>query len=281
MSNTILFESSLGKVTTSSFRNALLSSHAHEADVLYVHSGLKFGQPAKGLSRTDLLSDLVDTILGLGVKTVCMPTFTFSFCNGENYDIQKSKSSMGALNEHFRKRSDVTRSADPLMSVAAFGKDLDLVQDLGIQSTGKDSNFDKLDSRSNVKFLFLGVHPGDCFTYMHYLEWRAGVPYRYDRDFTGDVVDNEVSTTITKKLFVRYNGVVPNDASYTYGDLLLERGDLTKVSVGDSSLSCVSLEPARELYLSLLSDNPNYFITEPFDAARVTATFSAHNMVAL
>jgi aminoglycoside 3-N-acetyltransferase len=167
------------------------------------------------------------------------------------------------------------------MSVAAFGEDLDLVQDLGIQSTGKDSNFDKLDSRSNVKFLFLGVHPGDCFTYMHYLEWKARVPYRYDREFTGEVVDNGVSSTVTKQLFVRYNGVTPNNASYTYGDLLLERGDLSKVNVGDSSLSAVSLESARDLYLSLLNDDPNYFITEPFNVANVSDTFSAHNMVAL
>ena len=281
MSYTVLFESSAGKVTTTSFRDALFTSQAHEADVLYVHSGLKFGQPAKGLSRADLLSNMMEIIVNLGVKTICMPTFTFSFCNGENYDVQSSRSHMGALNEHFRKSPDVTRSADPLMSVAAFGEDLDLVQDLGIQSTGKNSNFDKLDSRSNVKFLFLGVHPGDCFTYMHYLEWKAGVPYRYDREFTGEVVDNGISTSVTKQLFVRYNGVTPNDASYTYGDLLLERGDLSKVNVGDSSLSAVSLESARDLYLSLLNDDPNYFITEPFDAASVTKTFSVRNMVAL
>ena len=281
MPDPVLFESNAGNVTTTSFREALLSSQAHEADVLYVHSGLKFGQPPRGLSRTSLLSNMADIILNLGVKTVCMPTFTFSFCNGESYDVQSSKSHMGALNEHFRKRSDVTRSADPLMSVAAFGEDLDLVQNLGIQSTGKNSNFDKLNSRQNVKFLFLGVHPGDCFTYMHYLEWVAGVPYRYDRSFTGEVADRGSFISVTKQLFVRFNGVVPNRASYTYGDMLLERGDLTKVSVGDSLISSVPLEPARELYLELLNDDPNYFITEPFDKSKVTDDFMAHNMVAL
>lgn len=281
MSNTVLFESSTGEVTTASFREALLSVHAHEADVLYVHSGLKFGLPAKGLSRNDLLSNLIETMIDIGVKTICMPTFTFSFCNGENYNVQTSKSHMGALNEHFRKRADVSRSTDPLMSVAILGEDMNLIQNLGIQSTGKDSNFDKLDSCSNVKFLFLGVHPGDCFTYMHYLEWKANVPYRYDRDFAGEVVDNGVSTSVTKKLFVRYNGVIPNDASYTYGDMLLDAGHLSKVKLGDSSLSSVSLEPARELYLSLLDDDPNYFITEPFDPEKVNDAFSAHNMVAL
>lgn len=281
MSNPVLFESDAGNVTVSSFRNALQTSGADEADVLYVHSGLNFGHPPRDLPRASLLSNMVDVILGLGVKTVCMPTFTFSFCNGENYNIQSSKSRMGALNEHFRKRSDATRSADPLMSVAAIGEDLDLVQKLGIQSTGSNSTFDKLDSRRNVKFLFLGVHLGDCFTYMHYLEWKARVPYRYDREFKGEVFDSEASTSVAKLLFVRYNGVVPNDASYTYGEMLHDRGDLTRVNIGDSSISTVSLEPARELYLNLLIDNPNYFITDPFDRSKVTDDFNVTNMVAL
>ena len=281
MQNQVLFESNKGNVTTSSFREALLFAHADQADVLYVHSGLNFGQPPKGLSRNSLLANMVETILSIGVKTVCMPTFTFSFCNGENYDVQLSKSHMGALNEHFRKRSDVTRSADPLMSVAAFGEDLDLVENLGNQSTGKDSNFDKLNSRQNVKFLFLGVHPGDCFTYMHYLEWVACVPYRYDRPFTGDVIENGTSSRVTKQLFVRYNGVTPNNASYTYGDLLLARGDLAKIDLGESTISSVSLEPARDLYLNLLNDDPNHFITVPFEKSKVTNDFTANNMVAL
>lgn len=281
MQDLTLFESSAGNVTSSSFRHALRAARADEADVLYVHSGLNFGQVPRGLSRNDLLTNVTEAILDLGVKTVCMPTFTFSFCNGSNFDVQSSRSHMGALNEHFRKSPGVIRSADPLMSVAATGEDLDLVSNLGVQSTGKDSNFDKLNSRTNVRFLFLGVHPGDCFTYMHYLEWLAGVPYRYDRDFTGEVIDNGKSTTVTKKLFVRYNGVVPNDASYVYGDLLHERKDLTRCTLGESSVSSVALEPARSLYLDLLSADPNYFITEPFDRNRVNDDFTAHNMVAL
>lgn len=281
MQDLTLFESSAGNVTSSSFRHALRAARADEADVLYVHSGLSFGQVPRGLSRNDLLTNVTEAILDLGVKTVCMPTFTFSFCNGSNFDVQSSRSHMGALNEHFRKSPGVIRSADPLMSVAATGEDLDLVSNLGVQSTGKDSNFDKLNSRTNVRFLFLGVHPGDCFTYMHYLEWLAGVPYRYDRDFTGEVIDNGRSTTVTKKLFVRYNGVVPNDASYVYGDLLHERKDLTRCTLGESSVSSVALEPARSLYLDLLSADPNYFITEPFDRNRVNDDFTAHNMVAL
>lgn len=281
MSNLVLFESSNGPVTRNTFHETLCSSGASDAEVLYIHTALTFGRPSKSLSRTQLLNELVEVILELGVKTVCMPTFTFSFCNGTNFDVQNTKSQMGALNENFRRRSDAHRSDEPLMSVAAIGADLDLVTNLGVESTGSDSTFDKLSKRDGVKFLFLGVHPGDCFTYMHYLEWKAAVPYRYNREFTGEIINNGVASTVTKKLFVRYNGVVPNSASYTYGDLLLEQGHLLREQLGDSNLSCVPLQPAENLYLELLDANPNYFITDPFDPEKVTNEFNVTNMVAL
>lgn len=281
MTDPVLFQSRSGSVTTASIRDALLSVHADEAEVLYVHSRLNFGVPPETLDRKSLLSSLEEVVLSLGVKTICMPTFTFSFCNGANYDIDLSRSRMGALNESFRKRYGVVRSEDPLMSVAAYGDDLELVQNLGDHSIGKDSTFDKLDGRQNVKFLFLGVHPGDCFTYMHYLEWKIGVPYRYDRKFNGEVTRNGVSHRVEKLLFVRYNGVTPNNASYTYGDILQQQKKLSKTNVGDSTISAVSLDPARELYLNLLNDDPNYFITEPFDKSRVTDEFAVTDMVAL
>jgi len=281
MSKLVLFESSNGPVTRSDFYDSLCRSGAADAEVLYIHSALTFGKPSKTLSRAQLLEELNDVILELGVNTICMPTFTFSFCNGVDFDVQTSKSQMGALNESFRRRSDVFRSEEPLMSVAATGLDLDLVTNLGIESTGLDSTFDKLSKRKDVKFLFLGVHPGDCFTYMHYLEWKAGVPYRYNRDFTGKVVSNGIVSTVTKKLFVRYNGVIPNSASYTYGDSLMEQGHLQRIEIGDSNLSCVSLLSAENLYLDLLAADPNYFITDPFNPDLVNEEFNVTNMVAL
>ena len=281
MSEVVLFESSRGPVHTSDFREALLRTRANEADIIYVHSGLQFGRPSRSITRSQLLDEVLETILNIGVPTVCMPTYTFSFCNGENFDTLKSRSHMGSLNEHFRKQPNVVRSDDPLMSVAAFGSNLDLVQDLGIQSIGKDSTFDKLSQCSNVKFVFLGVHPGDCFTYMHFLEWKAGVPYRYDREFSGIVTSGGVSSPVTKKLFVRYNGVHANSASYLYGDLLNEVGYLHRVEIGESAISSVDLRPAEETYLDLLAKDPNYFIAEPFDSSRVSDEFNVINMVAL
>ena len=281
MADTKIFDSSAGPVTSTSIRESLERVGAADCEILYVHSGLSFGTPSAGVNRREILSEMLDAIRELNVPTVCMPTFTFSFCNGQDYDRRHSKSQMGALNEYFRLQPDAERSMDPLMSVALIGKDVDLVRHLGVQSTGENSTFDKINRRSGVKFLFFGVGLGDCFTYMHYLEWKAGVPYRYDRDFSGLVIDGEERERVTRKLFVRYNGVLPNDASYRYGEMLEAKQDLIATRLGDSMVSCVAREPAEQLYLELLDKDPNFFICEPFDRALVNEEFHVSNMVAL
>lgn len=276
-----LFNSNGNWVTRDTLLAALDKIRAYDCKVLYMHTGLSFGALNSDVRRVDMLQSLYEIIRELKVPTLCVPTFTFSFCNGDDFDVQRSRSRMGALNEHIRNRPEAVRSSDPLMSVSLVGEDRDLVENLGHESIGKDSTFDKLSRRDGVKFLFFGVNLGDCFTYMHYLEWVARVPYRYNREFFGKVTNNGSSRDERYTLFVRYNNVIPNNASYTYGQILLDRGDLLRVDVGDSTISCVDEKPARELYLDLLREDPNYFIQAPFDASSADPTFIARDMVAL
>lgn len=281
MKNQRLFFSNGTWVTSKDLLDTLKAVGAQNCNILYMHTGLTFGVPNPELSRSELLRAMYETVLELGVTTLCVPTFTFSFCNGKDYSVSASKSYMGALNEYIRRQPESIRSVDPLMSVALVGKDRDLVENLGHESTGENSTFDKLSRKKGVKFLFLGVGLGDCFTYMHYLEWMAKVPYRYDREFSGKITNEEKSWKDTYTLFVRYNNVFPNDASYTYGQLLEDEGSLKSARYGDSLIGCVNEADARALYLDLIANDPNYFIKEPFTKASTDTTFIARNMVAL
>jgi len=277
-----LFKTAAGKpVTSDDLRAALEHVQAHDCQVLYMHTGLSFGLPNPELRRDELLDAIYQTVRSLKVPTLCVPTFTFSFCNGEDYDSARSRSRMGTLNEFIRRQPETIRSVDPLMSVAVVGEDHDLAENLGHESIGANSTFDKLSRRKGVKFLFLGVGLGDCFTYMHYLEWAAGVPYRYDRKFTGRITHAGKTYEDTYGLFVRYHNVKPNAASYTYEQLLMNRGLLRVAAVGDSFVRCVGEAEARAVYDGLLRQDPNYFIEHPFRPEDADRTFLAKNMVAL
>lgn len=239
---------------------ALRDLKADQTDVLYIHSSLSFGTPNTELKKKELLQSIIDVILELGVKTVCMPTFTFSFCNGKVYDPSVSASKMGVLNEYFRKQNNVVRSLDPLMSVALFGEDKDLAEGIGHSSCGANSTFDKLSHRDNVKFLFLGPKIGDCLTYMHYLEWLFSVDYRYERKFIGDVAVNGDVRREEYDLFVRYYGVLPNTASYQYEQRMYDKKIARIVKFGDSSVSIVDKDVATIEYKKCLEENPHFFV---------------------
>ena len=233
---------------------------ANNCDILYIHSALSFGNPNSNLKRQEILQSLYDVIMALNVRTICMPTFTFSFCNGLAYNPETSISKMGILNEFFRKQKDVIRSNDPLLSVALNGVDKDLVERIGKSSIGANSTFDKIRHRKNVKFLFFGPKIGDCLTYMHYLEWLYSCDYRYDRSFIGDVIINGQSTIEEYNIFVRYKGVIPNTASYKYEQIMYDSGLAKIVKCGNSTISIVDKEIATKEYKNCLDESPFYFV---------------------
>jgi aminoglycoside 3-N-acetyltransferase len=252
---------------------------APDARVLYMHTGLTFGRPNLEIGRQGILQALSELILSMGVPTVCVPTFTFSFCNGEDYNVQNSRSRMGALNEYIRRLPGTIRSLDPLMSSALIGVDRDLVGNLGRNSIGRNSTFDKLHQRGQaVKFLFLGTTASECFTYTHYVEEQRNVSYRYNRSFSGKITSDGRTWEDQYALFVRYRGVVPSSDQMLERSLLAN-GLLRKETCGESSISCVDEPDAYDMIVRHLEENPRCFVAE--DPADKNREFAAHNMVAL
>jgi aminoglycoside 3-N-acetyltransferase len=275
-----LFKSKQGTwITNGDVLKALEKSGAADTTILYIHSGLTLGLPNPAFSRSSLLECLFETISMLKVPTICMPAFTFSFCNGLDYNVQTSCSRMGALNEYVRKLPAAHRSIDPLMSTVVMGQHLDLVSSLGKSSIGETSTFDKLHRLgSKVKFAFIGTSVQECFTYTHYIEERLNVPYRYNRSFTGRIIDGDRTWTDTYSLFVRYSGVVPSSNG------LLERsltrsGALRVERCGDASISCVPEPEAYDLVVGQLNHDIGCYL-DHYPRDRNT-DFAARQMVSL
>ena len=266
-------------ITPSVLLRALEAVQAGACEVLYLHTGLTFGQPNPELGRQGLLESLHGLLAQMGIPSLCLPAFTFSFCNGEAFQVQTSRCRMGALNEYFRAQPGTVRSVDPLMSNLLVGVDRDLVTGLGKDSAGSGSTFHQLHLRGpKVRFLFFGVTASDCFTYTHYVEEMLSVPYRYQRSFHGCITDGERTWEDDFRLFVRYHGVVPA----TDGKLersLRDQGHLRLVPCGDSSISCVD-EPSAYATITaqIEADTHAYIALDPKDGDR---TFQAKRMVAL
>lgn len=275
-----LFNTRDGWLTNTDILRALEKAGVADCKILFMHTALSFGNPNPALPKSVLLHELFQIILSLTVPTICVPTFTFSFCNGQDYNVTLSRSKMGVLNEYIRQLDGTMRSVDPLLSVALVGEHTGLVKTIGHHSIGENSTFHKLHACQDVKFLFFGASLSQCFTYLHFIEERESVPYRYNRDFTGKITDGNQVWEDTYTLFVRYNGVEPV-TNGVLEEYLLKNNLLQKIGCGDSFISAIDEPIAYNTVVEFLHADNNVFIRHPFKRTEVNEEFHVTDMVAL
>jgi aminopeptidase-like protein/aminoglycoside N3'-acetyltransferase len=166
-------------------------------DTIFVHVCLEtLGQP-KGCSTTEQVCEFLLGALQEAVGedgTILVPTYTFSFCRQEIFDVQKTPtaggpwSTFGDFLEYFRKLPGAVRSGDPIHSVAGLGpKAAELLANVSHTCFGADSIHDRL-MHAGGKICTIGV--GLCeASFQHHVEEMVGVPFRFKKLFTGYIRD--------------------------------------------------------------------------------------------
>jgi aminoglycoside 3-N-acetyltransferase len=260
--NPILFNNSNSDVDLASLKNCLSDLIDPKFDILYIHSGINFGSLGPNLNRIQLFELLIQVFLDSTKATLVFPTYSFSYCNHENYDSKTTKSKMGTFSEYVRTLPFAKTSIDPLMSHAIIRGDDSLLSENCDSSFGNGSTFDKLSKSKNVAFLFFGVEAGECFTFMHYLEKIAGVSYRVEKKFSGLKLDNETGKLEkdVHSLYVRKNNIIPTSGSFEYQKELQKRKFLVVKQMGLSSVSLVEKNQSTEVFNEILGKFPNFFI---------------------
>lgn len=252
---------------TEDLYSALKAVGADDCNVLFIHSDIVMGKIPTGIKRGELLSEICGVLDSLSIKHLIVPTFTYSFCNSEDYNVQTSRTSMGVLNEFIRKKPGRYRTLDPLLSLSVPMDLKESFSNIGEHSLGENSGLDILHKTGNVRFLFLGARMGYCFTYLHYIEKMLDVPYRFDMPFSGKITDeNGKEFEKTQYIHTACYGVKSADFYY-FEDELEDKGFLKKVRFADSQISCISEKDAYREIVSKIKGNINYFLEKPFTAA--------------
>lgn len=141
-----------------------------------------------GTGDLNELIDGITDVIGPG-GTLLIPTFNWDFCNGKTFDIRKTPCKTGIIGKVALKRDDFKRTRHPLYSFAVWGKDKEELCGMDNKSSfGADSPFTYCRDH-NTKNVFIDVECQHSFTFVHYVEEQAGVPYRYLKDFTAGYID--------------------------------------------------------------------------------------------
>lgn len=143
--------------------------------------------------------DLFITCLkkNIGKKgAIIIPTYNYKFTKKKHFDIKRSLSEVGLLGNFFLKKNWKKRTLDPIFSHLVFGKINNFNKDtINTNAFGKKSIFSHL-YRENFKILCFCCS-SDRITYIHYLEYIFKVPYRFEKKFTGDFIQNKRRIKIT------------------------------------------------------------------------------------
>lgn len=162
-----------------------------KGDTVFVTTSLGMLGMPEGITSTEELNALFyQTILEtLGEEgTLVVPTYSYTF--GKHRITQPAifssdtPAEIGPFPNYVLKQPGVLRSQDPFMSVATIGsRAQSLIDNLPLTSYGKDSIFERL-IYSRAKCLTIGLGP-NWTPFIHYLDWIAQVPFRYDKLFAG------------------------------------------------------------------------------------------------
>ena len=169
------------------------------SSTVMIHSSLlKFGIIENGIE--EILKCIMDSLAG--DATILMPAFTFGFSDTRYWSAKNTKSEMGALTEYFRKQDGTIRTIHPFHSVVAYGAHAkDFATCNSLSSFGSGSPFEKL-LELDAYNLSLGTEFIGGATFVHHTEEVCQVPYRYYKEFPGEVYD--MDKTKVNKVFMMY-----------------------------------------------------------------------------
>jgi len=230
-----------------------------EGETLLCHSYLpSFGLLVPGPEA------VIDTLLAaLGpAGTLVVPTFTYSWFRGEPFDVQNTPGTVGLLGELLRKREGAVRSQDPCFSNAALGaRAAELLRRDVPNSFGPGSFHDKL-LAAGGKVLLLGVDFRALPLFMH-IERMHGAGYRYEKRFTGTIVDAGSRIESEMLHFVRDEKRNPETDRSRISAELDASPECRVVRLAYGEHRCMDAGAIAAKALARLSQDPYFLIKQP------------------
>lgn len=214
-----------------------------EDDTLLVHSSYKSLGPVDGGPQTVIRA--LEAALG-PEGTLIMPTFNFDFNKGAAWDVRTTPSKMGILTELVRQDPRARRVFHPFYSFAILGKHAEMLGGLRYKSAyERNSVFGKLRDLDG-KIMVIGLSYTNSMTFFHHIEQMEGVDYRFLKQFSGQVTDENGNTyTDTFEMLVRDIDRGVTTEVDPMGRLMEEAGIIEVRKIGEAD---VKLMKANEVY---------------------------------
>lgn len=245
--------------TTEDLKLALIALGIRQWDKLLVHTeSFRFGIPLlpKVAFNQALCQVLIESCGEKG--NVMIPTFTYSFCRNEVFDVLHSCSLVGNLGDSLLQLWG-SRTHCPIFSFATLGSlKQELRQDYK-EVLGQDCAFSTL-LKHNGKIIMLGnKYVG--YTFIHFLESLTNVPYRFDKRFNGILI-NEKGEKMCKSVIyrVRYLDRKSELDDKKIAHFLLDLGILKIIPFGSGEIGIMETQKVAQVVLEAFKKDFGVFL---------------------
>ncbi len=245
-------------------KNTLIQAGITKTDTVFFSTSLGMvGLPPKEVKSQEDLNKLFLDVLRevLSEGNIIVPTYSYTFGKSLATSLaaftRDIPAEIGSFPNFVLKQKDAIRSIDPFMSVACIGEDCKkLLSNLSNISYGKGSFFEKLVKVG--KCCSIGLGP-NWTPFIHYADYLAKVPHRYDKLFWGKINEKIIPWIYS----VRFVG----DESYPYAHIAgreaEEEGIWKYATLGRAKVYVSSCKAYFDFVMERLQANPWYLAKGP------------------
>lgn len=221
---------------------------------------LKIGITASPQERLQICRDYQETIHdALNDNTILIPTFNYQFCKDRMFDRKHSPSQVGAFSDFCREQDYHLRTRTPVFNFVIYQNNSFSFKP-SHNVFGKESIFAEL-HRQDGFILFLGAEFA-ANTFIHYIEECHQVGYRYIKDFSGTLIDDNESTPIT--ISYRVRPFMPSSIAYDWTKLTadaIKQSVLKSYPVGHGELLYYQTSHLFNLWSAKIKSDELYLLT--------------------
>jgi len=191
------------KITETDITNAFREVILKDDKVIVLYSGLwsfifniKFNSRNIGKSLLNLLEKIVTK-----KRTIILPSFSGNaFLKSKQFHIDTSLDRNGILPKEALKSKKYFRTPQPIHSYLVLGKHKKEISKLKFKTSwGKKSLFEWL-KKKNARLVVFGVPWNKGCSYLHRFEELNLVPWRYFKEFKGNMYKNKKKIGICKEI---------------------------------------------------------------------------------
>ena len=186
-------------------KNSLLKLGLKRTDVVMIHGDAIVSTQLKLKKiNQNILNLYIDMLIDFFYPggTLIVPTFSYNMKSDDLFDKYNTPSRIGMFSETFRKKPGALRSNHPIFSVSSIGKHSKKLTNYNLKDCfGKNSFFDVF-TKLNGKIVCMGCQL-EAITYLHYIEQKYKVHYRYKKMFSCAYKENIKKKNIQISYYVR------------------------------------------------------------------------------